>query len=88
MVSKTVTVINAERMHMRPAGIIAKAAKAHTDSEIIMTVGEKQIKATAVMQIMAAGIKKGTDVEIVVNGGDEQAVLEEFVSMFEDGFGE
>ena len=88
MVSKTVTVINAEGMHMRPAGIIAKAAKAHTDSEIIMKVGEKQIKATAVMQIMAAGIKKGTDVEIVVNGGDEQAVLEEFVSMVEDGFGE
>ena len=88
MVSKTVTVINAEGMHMRPAGIIAKAAKAHTDSEIIMKVGEKQIKATAVMQIMAAGIKKGTDVEIVVNGGDEQAVLEEFVSMLEDGFGE
>ena len=88
MISKTVTVINAEGMHMRPAGIIAKAAKSHSDSEIIMKVGDKEIKATAVMQIMAAGIKKGTNVEIVVNGGDEQSVLKEFVDMFEDGFGE
>ena len=88
MVSKTVTVINAEGMHMRPAGIIAKAAKAHPDSEIIMKVGDKEIKATAVMQIMAAGIKKGTNVEIIVNGGYEESVLQEFVGMFEDGFGE
>lgn len=88
MVSKTVTVINAEGMHMRPAGIIAKAAKEHADSEVIMKANGKEIKAKAVMQIMAAGIKKGTDVEIIVNGGDEQLVLDEFVQMFENGFGE
>ena len=88
MVSKTVTVVNAEGMHMRPAGIIAKTAKAHPDSEIIMKVSDKEIKATAIMQIMAAGIKKGTNVEIVVNGGDEQSGLQEFVDMFEEGFGE
>lgn len=88
MVSKVVTVVNAEGMHMRPAGIISKAAKEHPDSEVIMRANGKEIKAKAIMQIMAAGIKKGTEVEIVVNGGDEQAVLDEFVKMFEDGFGE
>ena len=88
MVSKVVTVVNAEGMHMRPAGMIAKAAKAHPDSEVIMKANGNDIKAKAVMQIMAAGIKKGTEVELVVTGGDEQAVLDEFVQMFEDGFGE
>lgn len=88
MVSKVVTVVNKEGMHMRPAGMITKAAKEHPDSEIIMKANGKDIKAKAVMQIMAAGIKKGTEVEIVVTGGDEQAVLDEFVQMFEDGFGE
>lgn len=88
MASQIVTVINEEGMHMRPAGIIAKAAKAHADSEIIMKANGKEIKAKAVMQIMAAGIKKGTEVELVVTGGDEQAVLDEFVKLFEDGFGE
>lgn len=88
MASKIVKVVNAEGMHMRPAGIITKAAKSHPDSEIIMKANGKGIKATAVMQIMSAGIKKGTDVEIIVTGGNEESVLDEFVKMFEDGFGE
>lgn len=88
MVSKVVTVVNAEGLHMRPAGMVAKAAKEHSDSEIIMKANGRDIKAKAVMQIMAAGIKKGTDVELMVSGGDEQAVLNELVKMFEDGFGE
>ena len=75
-------------MHMRPAGLIAKAAKEHPDCEIIMMANGKEIKAKAVMQIMAAGIKKGTEVELVVSGENEQAVLDELVKMFEDGFGE
>ena len=88
MVSKIVTVVNAEGMHMRPAGMIAKEAKEHPESEIIMKANGKEFKAKAVMQIMAAGIKKGNNVEIIVNGGNEQSVLDEFVKMFEDGFGE
>ena len=88
MVSQIVTVVNAEGMHMRPAGIIAKAAKAHPECEIIMKANGKEVKATAIMQIMSAGIKKGTDVELIVNGGDEAAILDEFVAMFENGFGE
>ena len=88
MASKIVKVVNAEGMHMRPAGIITKAAKSHPDGEIIMKANGKEIKATAVMQIMSAGIKKGTDVEIIVTGGNEESVLDEFVKMFEDGFGE
>ncbi len=88
MVSKNVTIVNAEGMHMRPAGMIAKAVKAHPDSEVILKANGKDIKAKAVMQIMAAGLKKGTEVEITVNGGDEQAMLDELVKLFEDGFGE
>ncbi|MBE6870043.1 MAG: HPr family phosphocarrier protein [Ruminococcus albus] len=88
MVSKKVEIVNAEGMHMRPAGLIAKAVKAHPDSEVILKAEGKDIKAKAVMQIMAAGLKKGTVVEIVVNGREEQAVLDEIAAMFENGFGE
>ena len=58
MVSKVVKVVNAEGLHMRPAGIVAKAAKEHPECEIMMKANGKDIKAKAVMQIMAAGIKK------------------------------
>ena len=61
MVSKKVTIVNAEGMHMRPAGMIAKAVKAHSDSEVILKANDKDIKAKNVMQIMAAGLKNTID---------------------------
>ncbi len=33
-------------------------------------------------------MKKGCEVEIVCDGADEQAVLDEIAGMFESGFGE
>ena len=88
MVKKTVTVINEQGLHMRPAGVLAKAVKDHPDCEVILCANGKTIKAKAPMQIMAACMKKGCEVEIVCEGADEQAVLDEIVGMFESGFGE
>ncbi|CDE29768.1 MAG: HPr family phosphocarrier protein [Ruminococcus sp.] len=88
MVSKKVIVINEQGMHMRPAGILAKAVKAHPDCEVTLQANGKTVKAKAPMQIMSACMKKGCEVEIVCNGAEEQAVLDEVVALFEDGFGE
>ena len=88
MVSKTVEVINAQGMHMRPAGILAKAAAAYKECNITMNVNEKKVNAKALMQIMSACIKCGNTVEIVCEGTDEQAALDEVAGLFESGFGE
>ena len=40
------------------------------------------------MQIMAAGFKKGSIVEITADGDNEQAALDKAVELFESGFGE
>ena len=88
MVSKKVTVVNEQGMHMRPAGELAKVVKAHADCEVTLTANGKTVKAKAPMQIMSACIKCGNEVEIVCDGGEEQAVLDEIVAMFENGFGE
>jgi phosphocarrier protein len=88
MVTKTVTVVNPEGLHMRPAGDLAKAVVAHKDCNVTLNANGKTVKAKSVMQLMAAGIKKGCEVEIVCDGEDEQAVLDEVVGMFENGFGE
>ena len=88
MVSKTVTVVNKQGLHMRPAGILAKAAAAHKECQITLTVDGKSVNAKAIMQIMSAGIKYDTKVEIVCDGAGEQAALDEIAGMFENGFGE
>lgn len=88
MVTKKVTVVNEQGLHMRPAGILAKAVKAHPDCEVTLNANGKTVKAKAPMQIMSACMKKGCEVEIVCDGAEEQAVLNEIVEMFENGFGE
>lgn len=88
MVAKTVKVINAQGMHMRPAGLLAKAAAAYKECTITLKVNDKNVNAKAVMQIMSACIKCGNSVEVVCDGVDEQLALDAIVGMFEDGFGE
>lgn len=88
MVSEKVTVVNEQGLHMRPAGILAKAVKQHADCEVTLNANGKTVKAKAPMQIMSACIKKGCEVEIICDGVDEQNVLNEIVEMFKSGFGE
>lgn len=88
MITQKVTVINEQGLHMRPAGVIAKIVKAHPDCEVTLNANGKQVKAKAPMQIMSACIKKGCEVEIVCDGADEEAVLNEIATLFADGFGE
>lgn len=88
MVTKIVTVVNEQGLHMRPAGVLAKAVKAHPDCEVTLNANGKTVKAKAPMQIMSACMKKGCEVEIVCDGADEEAVLAEIAEMFENGFGE
>lgn len=88
MVTKKVTVVNEQGLHMRPAGMLSKVVKEHSDCEVTLNANGKSVKAKSPMQIMSACMKKGCEVEIVCDGNDEQAVLDEIAAMFENGFGE
>lgn len=59
-------------IHARPAGMLAKAAKA-LDSEIVIALGEKSAAATKLMALMGMGVKCGDTITVTINGGDEEA---------------
>lgn len=88
MVTKKVTVVNKEGLHMRPAGELVKVVKSYPECEVTLNANGKTVKAKSPMQIMAACIKKGCEVEIVCSGEKEQEALDKITVMFEDGFGE
>lgn len=88
MVSKNVEVINSQGVHMRPAGIIAAQMKKFPNCTVTLKSGGKTAKATAVMQLMAAGIKHGAKVEITAEGENEREALDKITGLFENGFGE
>ncbi|MCI7768214.1 MAG: HPr family phosphocarrier protein [Oscillospiraceae bacterium] len=82
MKSFTYTIKDELGIHARPAGMLAKTAKA-LDSEITVTKGEKTVGAAKLMALMGLGVKCGDTITVTANGGDEDAALEEMKSFLE-----
>ena len=87
MVSQTVKVINAQGLHMRPAGVLAKEMTKFKSAITLETAGKK-INAKSVMLIIAACIKCGAEVTKECDGADEKEALAKAVELIESGFGE
>ncbi len=74
MVSDFVTITETHGLHMRPAGLLARALSEFS-STVEIVVGENRINAKSVMAIIAASIQEGAKVEICCEGIDEEAAL-------------
>ena len=87
MVSKKVKVINPSGLHLRPAGVFSQTS-IKFNSNIIIESGEKKIVAKSVLNVMAAGIKCGTEINVICEGPDEEEALAAITEAIETGLGE
>lgn len=87
MVSQKITIQNKSGLHARPAGVLAQAA-GKCDSSVLIVYGDKTIQAKSILNIMAAAIKCGTEVEIQCDGATEEEDLKTLISLIESGLGE
>ena len=69
----TYTITDPIGIHARPAGLLAKAAKA-LDSKITITNSAgKAAEAKKLMAVMGLGVKTGETITFTIEGGDEEA---------------
>lgn len=61
-------------IHARPAGLLAKEAKAFT-SKITIEANGKSADVTRLMAVMGLGVKNGAEVVIKAEGDDEDAAI-------------
>ena len=87
MVSKKIVIRNRLGMHMRPAQKFVKAATASGCTVELVHKGHV-IDARSIMNVLAACIKCGDEVELRCSGDDEQSALGELIRLAESGFGE
>ena len=87
MVSTKTVIRNPMGMHMRPAGMFANAMMKF-DSEVELVANGKTVNAKSIMNLIAACIKCGTEVEVQCSGPDEQAALTEALRLIDSGLGE
>lgn len=87
MLSKKVTIVNPSGLHLRPAGVLSQTAMKFKSDSVIES-GSKRIVAKSVLNVMAAGIKCGTEVNVICDGPDEEAALTALTNAIEGGLGE
>ena len=87
MVSTETVIRNPMGMHMRPDGMFANAMMKF-DSDVNLVANGKTVNAKSIMNLIAACIKCGTEVEVQCSGPDEEAALLEAVRLIENGLGE
>lgn len=87
MVSKTVTIVNAMGFHMRPATNFANAMTKYP-CDVTLKANGTETNGKSLMNIIAACIKCGTEVEVICSGEREEEALQEAVQMIESGLGE
>ena len=69
MVSTKTVIRNPMGMHMRPAGMFANAMMKF-DSDVNLVANGKTVNAKSIMNLIAACIKCGTEVEVQCSGPD------------------
>lgn len=78
----TYTITDEIGIHARPAGLLVKEAKNY-NSKITISMNGKSAEATKLMAIMSLGVKCGNEVEVTVNGNDEDVAVEGIKTFFE-----
>lgn len=69
-------------IHARPAGLLAKAAKALDSIVTIEKADGKSATATKLMAVMSLGVKCGDTITVKIEGGNEDDSLLEMESFF------
>lgn len=69
-------------IHARPAGLLVKEAAKFT-STIKLAAKGKEVDAKRIMGVMGLGARKGDDVQVSMEGADEDAAAKALQSFFE-----
>lgn len=80
----TYTVTDPLGIHIRSAGLLAKAAKAHSDTVVTVTKAGTTVKASQLMKLMGLGVKQGDHVTVAVEGPAEEEAITTMKKFFEE----
>lgn len=86
-VSAEVCVGNELGLHARPAARLAKEAQRFS-SDIVLAVGEQEVDAKSILDILTLAAGPGCNMVIRADGGDAAPAVEALTELFKSGFKE
>lgn len=85
--STTVTVLNPQGLHARPADLIVRQASQYESKIEIGKLGE-WVDAKSILSLLTLGAAQGTVLGLQVQGPDAEEAIEALKDLFEQGFNE
>ncbi len=87
MIRANVTISNKLGLHARASAKFTKLAGTFR-SDVSMSRGERSVNAKSIMGVMMLAAGLGSEVQIEVNGEDEQSAMGALLALINDKFGE
>lgn len=85
--SQQVLVRNELGLHARPAGKLAQEAQKFA-AEIFLAVGEQQVDAKSILDILTLAAGRGSELQILARGKDAQQAVEHLAAIVKQRLGE
>jgi len=86
MLSKKIVVNCDHGLHARVAMQVSRKSSG-LDSQVTICKGCEKADGCSVLQLLLLGAEKGTELELIVNGGDEEKNLADLSDLFAEGSG-
>ena len=87
MITKTVTIRNRAGLHTRPAAAIVKLASKFK-SEFYLIKDGFRINGKSIIGVMTLAAAQGTELQLELDGPDEEQAMTELADYFDKGFEE
>lgn len=87
MIKKKVTIVNDAGLHARPAAALVKLASKFESDFYIHLYGYK-VNGKSILGVMTLAAEKGAELELELDGPDEEEAIEAIAELIGDGFGE
>lgn len=87
MLNESITVQNKLGLHTRAAAKLVALA-AQFESKIQLQHNERLADCKSIMAIILLGVTKGTNMNLIITGGDELEARDAIIKLFDNRFGE
>ena len=87
MISETITIINKLGLHARAASKLVNCAS-QFESSVFLNRNGNRVDAKSIMGVMMLAASKGVELDMEIEGRDEQACRDALVDLINDRFGE
>lgn len=87
MIRKKIIITNKLGLHARASAKLVDRA-ARYGSKIWLVRGERKVNGKSIMGVMMLAASKGTEIELIISGEDENDAVDSLSALIENKFGE